>query len=140
MLPFLPQMTTGMCHHKRRQTVAPCLKVQKLSFAFCVCRRKWMLRYCWNHKGILSSLNSSDRLWKKGCNMITLLPLLPICFLFSLRCAGFLDTAVQRAGLFVLFIFILAILVFLASGNSGSFTWLMLQPFCQVHYASLPPI
>ncbi|XP_051275503.1 protein Daple-like isoform X1 [Dicentrarchus labrax] len=68
------------------------------------------------------------------------------------RCAGNLETAFQRAGLLMLFLFVLTVLAFVASGscagNSGFFSmntlWssarLMLQPYCTVHYGALPPI
>ncbi|KAM7417560.1 hypothetical protein PAMA_017276 [Pampus argenteus] len=66
------------------------------------------------------------------------------------RCAGTLETAVQKAGLFVLCILTLAVLAFVASGSCvGDFFsintfWsgarLMLQPYCSVHYGALPPI
>ncbi|KAK5924996.1 hypothetical protein CgunFtcFv8_017560 [Champsocephalus gunnari] len=66
------------------------------------------------------------------------------------RWAGTLETAVQIAGLFLLFIFFLIVLGFLASGSfRGNFfsintlwsgTRLMLQPYYSVHYGALPPI
>ncbi|KAM7389837.1 hypothetical protein PAMP_023791 [Pampus punctatissimus] len=65
-------------------------------------------------------------------------------------CAGTLETAVQKAGLFVLCILTLTVLAFVASGScAGDFFsintfWsgarLMLQPYCSVHYGALPPI
>ncbi|XP_029297735.1 uncharacterized protein LOC115014805 isoform X4 [Cottoperca gobio] len=66
------------------------------------------------------------------------------------RCAGTLETAIQRAGLFLLSVFILTVLAFVTSGScTGNFfsintLWsgarLMLQPYCSVHYGALPPI
>ncbi|XP_067455545.1 protein KASH5-like [Thunnus thynnus] len=66
------------------------------------------------------------------------------------RCAVALETAVQKAGLLMLFIFTLAVLAFVASGScAGDFfsintlwssTHLMLQPYCRVHYGALPPV
>nr|XP_046263116.1 uncharacterized protein LOC124068724 isoform X2 [Scatophagus argus] len=65
------------------------------------------------------------------------------------RRAGILESVGRRAGLFMLFIFII-ILAFGALGSStGNFfsintLWssagLMLQPYCSVHYDALPPI
>ncbi|XP_039669963.1 uncharacterized protein LOC120567166 isoform X2 [Perca fluviatilis] len=65
------------------------------------------------------------------------------------RCAGVLETAVQRARLFLLFV-ILTVSAFVASGScTGNFfsintLWsgahLMLQPYCSVQYGALPPI
>ncbi|XP_047441953.1 ninein-like [Mugil cephalus] len=67
-------------------------------------------------------------------------------------CADKSELASQRPWLFVLCIFILAVLTFMASGNCGrnsdlfSFdTWwnnarLMFRPYCSVHYGALPPI
>ncbi|XP_044061147.1 kinectin-like isoform X2 [Siniperca chuatsi] len=62
------------------------------------------------------------------------------------RCAGILE----RAGLFMLLIFILTVLALVASGScagnlfSINTLWsgarLMLQPYCSVHYGALPPI
>ncbi|XP_039975988.1 cytospin-A-like [Xiphias gladius] len=68
------------------------------------------------------------------------------------RCPGALETAVQRAGLFMMCIFILLVVAFVASrssvGNSDLFSFstlwtgaqLMLQPYCSVHYGASPPI
>ncbi|XP_028445826.1 golgin subfamily A member 6B-like isoform X1 [Perca flavescens] len=65
------------------------------------------------------------------------------------RCAGVLETAVQRARLFLLFV-VLTVSAFVASGScTGNFfsintLWsgahLMLQPYCSVQYGALPPI
>ncbi|XP_063733153.1 uncharacterized protein LOC134860201 isoform X2 [Eleginops maclovinus] len=66
------------------------------------------------------------------------------------RWARTFETAFQRAGLFLLFIFFLTVLGFVASGSlTGnvfsintlwSGTRLMLQPYYSVHYGALPPI
>ncbi|XP_008278572.1 protein KASH5-like [Stegastes partitus] len=68
------------------------------------------------------------------------------------RCAGTLQTAIQKTGQFALCILILTFLAVLASGscagNSDFFSvnslWngvrLMLQPYCRVHYGALPPM
>ncbi|XP_075902652.1 uncharacterized protein LOC142901835 isoform X2 [Nelusetta ayraudi] len=60
------------------------------------------------------------------------------------RCVGVLQTAVQRVGLFVPLIFVLIILAFMALGSCVEhydfLAFLMLQPYCCVHYDSLPPI
>ncbi|XP_040903629.1 uncharacterized protein LOC121188122 [Toxotes jaculatrix] len=68
------------------------------------------------------------------------------------RCAGVLETAIQRAGLFTMCIFFLVVLAFVASGSSVgncdlfsiNTLWtgarVMLQPYCSVHYGALPPI
>ncbi|XP_034739113.1 uncharacterized protein LOC117951498 isoform X4 [Etheostoma cragini] len=65
------------------------------------------------------------------------------------RCAGVLETAFQRARLFLLFV-ILTVSALVASGScTGNFfsintLWsgarLMLQPYCSVQYGALPPI
>ncbi|XP_030594417.1 kinectin-like isoform X1 [Archocentrus centrarchus] len=68
------------------------------------------------------------------------------------RCAGTVEAAVHRAGFFMLGIFILMVLAFVASGNiagksdlfSINTLWsrmrLMLHPYFSVHYGALPPI
>ncbi|XP_042349825.1 uncharacterized protein LOC121948492 [Plectropomus leopardus] len=66
------------------------------------------------------------------------------------RCAGILETAVQKAEVFLLSVIILTVLAFLASGSfTGNFfsinnlwssAYLMLQPYCSVHYGVLPPV
>lgn len=65
-------------------------------------------------------------------------------FLSYPRCVGVLQTAVQRVGLFVPLIFVLIILAFMALGSCVEhydfLAFLMLQPYCCVHYDSLPPI
>ncbi|XP_065815131.1 protein KASH5-like [Labrus bergylta] len=68
----------------------------------------------------------------------------------SISYTGTLGTSLQRAGLFLLFVFMLIFLVFVASGSrAGNFfsintLWsgarLILQPYCSVHYGALPPI
>ncbi|XP_034545948.1 uncharacterized protein LOC117817374 isoform X2 [Notolabrus celidotus] len=72
------------------------------------------------------------------------------CQTKSPRCACTLGTALQRAGIFLLFIFILTVLLFVASRNhvgnlfSIDIIWnsacLMLQPYWGVRYEALPPI
>ncbi|CAK6971972.1 uncharacterized protein LOC122990174 [Scomber scombrus] len=66
------------------------------------------------------------------------------------RCAGSSETAVQKAGLFMLWILAFIFLAFVASRNSAgdffsintlwSVAHLMIQPYCTVHYGALPPI
>lgn len=60
------------------------------------------------------------------------------------RCVGVLQTAVQRVGVFLLIIFILIILALVAVGSCAQhfdfLALLMLQPYCSVHYGTLPPI
>ncbi|XP_054453095.1 uncharacterized protein LOC129089758 [Anoplopoma fimbria] len=66
------------------------------------------------------------------------------------RCAGVLEAALQRAGLFLVFVVVLTVLAFVALGsftgnlfsinNLWSGASLMLQPYCSVHYGALPPI
>ncbi|XP_026214302.1 uncharacterized protein LOC113161028 [Anabas testudineus] len=68
------------------------------------------------------------------------------------RCAGTLKTAVHKVGIFILCIFLFAVLGFVTSGIcatkydlfSINTLWrsarLMLQPYCRVHYGALPPM
>ena len=76
------------------------------------------------------------------CSWI-LVPLVSPCLRWTL------ETAVQRAGLFLLFIFFLIVLGFVASGSfRGNFfsinaLWSgtrLMQPYYSVHYGALPPI
>lgn len=70
--------------------------------------------------------------------------LFTLWFLVRLRCVGFLATAVQRAGLLMLLIFVLTVMTFVASGscagNCDYFVRLMFQPCFSVHYRASPPI
>lgn len=65
-------------------------------------------------------------------------------FLSCPRCVGVLQTAVQRVGLFVPLIFSLLILAFMGLGSCSEhydfLAFLMMQPYCSVHYEALPPI
>ncbi|XP_039871514.1 uncharacterized protein LOC120723825 isoform X3 [Simochromis diagramma] len=79
-------------------------------------------------------------------------PHLPAVKLQSKRCPGTLEKAIWRVGFFMLCIFILMIIAFVASGcfagtsdfSSITTLWtsahLMLQPYWSVQYGALPPI
>ncbi|XP_005913432.1 myosin-2 heavy chain isoform X4 [Haplochromis burtoni] len=79
-------------------------------------------------------------------------PHLPTVKLQSKRCPGTLEKAIWRVGFFMLCIFILMIIAFVASGcfagtsdfSSITTLWtsahLMLQPYWSVQYGALPPI
>ncbi|XP_019935377.2 myosin heavy chain, embryonic smooth muscle isoform-like isoform X2 [Paralichthys olivaceus] len=62
------------------------------------------------------------------------------------RWSGISQTAIQRAGLFMMCVLLLLVLAFVTSGNSDLFStfWngarVILQPYCSVHYGGLPPV
>ncbi|XP_006781389.1 outer dense fiber protein 2-like isoform X2 [Neolamprologus brichardi] len=102
--------------------------------------------------GMTDSTNLGNCLQEEAKTEELLKPHLPAVKLQSKRCPGTLEKAIWRVGFFMLCIFILMIIAFVASGcfagtsDFSSFTtlWtsahLMLQPYWSVQYGALPPI